>query len=363
MANNNNLSITKIKKVLSVGQVFPNYTQICKVLNQKSTGGRSKELQLQNWQRYFEFNREGHKFTITKIYDKPLPKIDKREEGNNSVYVDYIMYLIMSYLSRQEGYTATFYKTGLYKILGITNKKYSENLQKHEKRKIINKYEAVTKYDIDDFFSRTPPKLEKILFTALNNLKRRCLLDYFREYEIIEPIKKYKGLTDYVSRTATKPEVKEILDIRHEVLETMGLKDMWQVRKQNKLDEFYSMVNEIQFERHGWYRVFTKYRIVFSKENMAKDIHSVQEDIQRKLLNQSVCDSLNKQAEYRFRKDYVDPFLLDLYNENTENEKEKVTNIMSDTYLLAQSQLTDLFIKLTPLDLVQDEILMQDDIL
>lgn len=354
MANNNNLSMTKIKKTLSIGQVFPNYTQLCKALNEKITNGRSKELQLQNWQRFFEFTRDGHKFTITKIYDKEVPKEDKRKDGNNSIYVDYIMYLLMIYFSKQKGYTATFYKTSLYKILGITNRNYSENLPNNEKRKIINKYDDINKYDIDDFFSRTPPKLEKILFTALNNLKRRCLLDYFREYTILEPVNK-NGLTEYTSRTATKPEVKEILDIRHSVLEEMGLKTMWQVRAQNKLDEFYSMVNEIQFERHGWYRVFVQYKIVFSKENIIKDIDSVREDIQRKLLNQSVCDCLNNQAEYRFKKDYVDVDLYNLFAKDedkiTDKDKEK---LMSNTYLVAQSQLTDLFIKLTPSELIQN---------
>lgn len=60
----NNLTIAKVKRTLSVGQEFPNYTQLCKTLNQNPTGGRSKELQLQNWQRYFEFTRDGHKFTV-----------------------------------------------------------------------------------------------------------------------------------------------------------------------------------------------------------------------------------------------------------------------------------------------------------
>lgn len=351
---NNNLSLAKIKKTLCVGQIFPNYTKLCEALNQKPTGGRSKELQIQNWQRYFEFDREGYKFTITKIFDKPLPKIDKQEEGNNSIYVDYIMYLLMIYFSKQEGYTATFYKTGLYKILGITNKNYTENLPNNEKKKIISKYDSVNRYDIDDFFNRTPPKLEKILFTALNNLKRRCLLDYFREYVILEPVNN-RGLTEYTSRTATKSEVKEILDIRHSVLEEMEVKTIWQVRTQNKLDDFYARVNEIQFERHGWYRVFVQYKIVFSKENIIKDIDSVKEDIQRKLLNESVCDSLNRQAEYRFQKNYVD---LDLY-ELFAKDNEKLTNedrnkLMSNKYLLAQSQLTNLFIKLSPSELIQN---------
>lgn len=260
----------------------------------------------------------------------------------------------MIYFSKQEGCTASFYKTGLYKVLGITNKNYSENLPSNEKRKIISKYDSINKFDVDDFFSRTPPKLEKILFSALNNLKHRCLIDYFREYVILEPINN-RGLTEYTSRTATKSEVKEILDIRHSVLEDMGLKTMWQVRAQNKLDDFYAEVNSIQFERYGWYRVFVQYKIVFSKENIIKDIDSVREDIQRKLLNDSVCDSLNRQAECRFQKNYVDLDLYNLFAKDDEKLTDKDRNkLMSNKYLLAQSQLTDLFIKLSPSELIQN---------
>ncbi len=352
MASNNKLSLAKIKKALSVGQIFPNYTKLCEALNQKPVGGRSKELQIQNWQRYFEFSRDGHKFTITEIYDKPLPKVDKREEGNNSIYVNYVMYLLMIYFSKQEGCTAAFYKTGLYKILGITNKNYTENLPSNEKRKIISKYDAINRYDMDDFFKRTPPKLEKILFSALGNLKRRCLLDWFREYVVLEPVNN-RGLTEYTSRTATKSEVKEILDIRHSVLEEMEIKTIWQVRAQNKLDDFYARVNEIQFERHGWYRVFTQYKIVFSKENIIKDIAFVREDIQRKLLNDSVCDALNRQAECRFQKNYVDLDLYDLFADEKLTDEDR-NKLMSNKYLLAQSQLTDLFIKLSPSELIQN---------
>ena len=42
---------------------------------------------MENYKKYFEFEKSGQKFIITDIYDTPLTKEDKRRLGNNSIYV------------------------------------------------------------------------------------------------------------------------------------------------------------------------------------------------------------------------------------------------------------------------------------
>ncbi len=213
---------------LYIGQTVKNYKEMCSLLGEEVTTGKGKIYQLKDWKRYFDYEKSGQSFTITEIYDTPLPVNDKRSQGNNSIYVDYIMYLLMFYFSRREGNTEVFYKIQLYKLLGMVNSRYSERVFKNERDKIVDKLNSVTKYDVIDFYKRVPPKLEKILFTALNNLKRRCLLEYFEEYEIIE-----EGIigdaSQRISRLATNDEIKQIVDIKYEVLEHMGFNDMWQV--------------------------------------------------------------------------------------------------------------------------------------
>ena len=72
------MNIEKIKE-LYVGQEFANYRRLCEFLEEKEKGGKSKALQIKNWQRYFSFEKSGHKFIIIDVYDIPKNKIDKRK--------------------------------------------------------------------------------------------------------------------------------------------------------------------------------------------------------------------------------------------------------------------------------------------
>ena len=53
---------------------YKNYKVICNTLGENIKGGKSKRLQLKDWERYFEWKKEGYKFIVTEIYNKPLPK-------------------------------------------------------------------------------------------------------------------------------------------------------------------------------------------------------------------------------------------------------------------------------------------------
>ena len=48
------------------------------LLKQEVKGGKSKQLQLDDFKRYFDFEKAGQKFIITDIYDEPLTKEDKK---------------------------------------------------------------------------------------------------------------------------------------------------------------------------------------------------------------------------------------------------------------------------------------------
>ena len=71
------MNIEKIKE-LYVGQEFANYRRLCEFLEEKEKGGKSRDLQIKNWQRYFSFEKRGHKLIIIDVYDEPKNKIDNR---------------------------------------------------------------------------------------------------------------------------------------------------------------------------------------------------------------------------------------------------------------------------------------------
>ena len=64
------------------------YKELLSILKEEhKSSGRSRNYQLQDWKRYFNFykpNQKGHKFIITEIYTTPLPKTDGRiNNGKN----------------------------------------------------------------------------------------------------------------------------------------------------------------------------------------------------------------------------------------------------------------------------------------
>ena len=72
----------KYKDLLSVGQVFKNYKDLCETIGEPVKEGSSKRAQLKEWNRFFEYDKQGYKFIITDIYDEPKEKIDDKVIGN-----------------------------------------------------------------------------------------------------------------------------------------------------------------------------------------------------------------------------------------------------------------------------------------
>lgn len=65
-------------KQLQSGQVFKNYRHLVDFLGEDVKGGKSKQLQIKEWMRHFDYHKDGNKFIIDELYDVPLDKIDGR---------------------------------------------------------------------------------------------------------------------------------------------------------------------------------------------------------------------------------------------------------------------------------------------
>ena len=65
---------------VNVGQEFKNYKELCAYLGEQEKGGKSKDLQIKDWERYFSFEKQGHKFIITDVYDIPKEKVRKQRK-------------------------------------------------------------------------------------------------------------------------------------------------------------------------------------------------------------------------------------------------------------------------------------------
>lgn len=61
-------------KQINEGQIFKNYKKLCEYLEEQVKTGKSKQLQLKDWSRYFTWHNEGNKFVIDKVFDEPIQK-------------------------------------------------------------------------------------------------------------------------------------------------------------------------------------------------------------------------------------------------------------------------------------------------
>lgn len=68
--------IENYKDILKVGMEIKNYKYFCKLLNEDIKCSNSKDAQIKEWLRHFNYEKQGHKFIITEIYDTPKEKQD-----------------------------------------------------------------------------------------------------------------------------------------------------------------------------------------------------------------------------------------------------------------------------------------------
>jgi predicted GIY-YIG superfamily endonuclease len=59
---------------LHEGMTVKNYKELCKLLGEKIKSGNGKVKQLERWKFYFEFERNGKSYVVTKIYDDDYSK-------------------------------------------------------------------------------------------------------------------------------------------------------------------------------------------------------------------------------------------------------------------------------------------------
>ena len=315
---------------LTSNQIVKNYKEMCLLLNEMPEAGNSKKAQLKNWERFFDYGRKGQKFIIEKIYDTPFPV----PSNSNAIYVKTIELLLMHELSNKENYTCNYTKTNLFKTLGMINERY--RLHKYDyDSPVLDDY---PKWQISHFYNRTNQKLSEILFSALNSMKRRCLLMYEEQIMIHE---------NNILRIATDEEKKLILNAQKIVLDYMGYSKI----PFNKTTLFYNNVNRFLFKKYNWDYIYKEYKLIYNQQYMKKDIKIVENEIREEIkkqqlsLNCDIIDVINKQAITLYEKnkvqinDYEDKVIFEDYKDRKPFE-------YGDDYLNNQSELAELFLRI-----------------
>lgn len=172
---------------LSVGDTFKNYKALCQVLGLSVKTGNAKIYQLKEVERYIKLEHVKQSYTITEIYDNPLPKIEKRG-GNRTVYLPFTKQILSSYFMSlycsREKYYIDLTKNELYRILGLTNQFYAALLNGKVNTKDLynqNKKKIPT-FVLNNFIFETRNKLNSVLSSCLNSLVKEDLITVDKIY-------------------------------------------------------------------------------------------------------------------------------------------------------------------------------------
>ena len=339
-------------KKLKEGMVVRNYKEMCTLLGESIEAGNSRKAQLKKWQRYFNYEKDGHKFIITEIYPEPLEKEAKR--GNRAIYVDYIELLLMNYLSKKEGYTHTFTTNELYFNLAFINNNYLEYKKYGSRIKVLEdlKNTPVTHFDISKFDARVYLKFKSILFSALKSMRSRRLLEFEEQYYIS---KNKDG--DEVHEVATDEEIEQILAVEKCVLSMMGFSKINNVYLAFKGKEFKEKVSEILLEKYNWNYAYKKYKVIFLGEEIKNTIPIAEVNLQKKILNSKIIDAVDREAETQYKnnqkkiKDAFNKFLEDNDMWGTvctleDFKKQTDLFVYDENYVKAQKCLSEYFLKI-----------------
>lgn len=308
----------------------------------KYTSGEAKKAQLDgdgetSFKRFFDFEKIKSKYIITDIYDEELP-IGGRAKGNRSVYSVFIELILMNYLASKNNDTEIFTKRKLWLLLGMTNEKYGK--ASRDSLKALDN--SITDYEINQFYYRSNKKLERILLSALGNLRARRLIDWELQTVIYKEDNQDKWFV------ANDQEKKEILDTEYLVLHEFGFHKMVQVFSTFKTEEYFNRVNEILYEKHKWKTFYKRFKIIYVAKNIRQSISDVEMSLNKALLNTEVANFLNYEAEK-------------IYNEAMQKYDERLGDAIDNrgdiiaalyswkppiNYILAQKMLVDELIRI-----------------
>lgn len=276
---------------LQEGQTIKTYKELCTILDMKQTTGNGKIKQLEDLKMYCEYSREGKKYIINKIYDKPIVTLDNVLKTKNSKYIKLLANIILEYLYNNPKELKEVPISKLFVILGITNTNY--NSANYYRKELSQLYD-IRLASIYYFYSNTRMEFKNIIERCLNNLHNRRVLNWYKVIMIKDKNTKqiYK---------ADKETEKFIIDTEKETLQYLQVNNMYELMKdKKKLREF----NDIIYKETN-IDYFYAYDLVIGEKALQIEYNNVQNNKQE--LNKIII----QRSEAIFNKDKYQPFIED----------------------------------------------------
>lgn len=339
---------------LQIGQEIKNYKILCELLEEPvKNGGKSKDYQLKDFERYFSFHKQGQKFIIDEIFDEPLEKEDGRSLGNNSPYSNDIQNILLCVLYKLPSEEIIWSCNTLLNNLSMINSNYITARKDMDK---LGETMKIEKEYIYDFYNNTHKSLKGKLETALNILCKRSLIVCEKilmvQKESVQIMQNELGTprmengklcyrTFEFSDEATKEEKQLVLKTQKEVMNKLNCKDECEVICKGLWNDYSKSVNK-ELNKNNIKYSFYAYKITFNKENIKEEITGeLGEMFDRINLNNNIMDCLIKGATTRH--DNTKKIFGDVQGSPTKIKNHRLRK--SDVYIENNKQLVEKLIK------------------
>ncbi len=202
-------------ETITIGR-FKNYRRICEYLHEPIKTGKSKQLQLENWKRYFEYERDGNAFVITKVYDTVREK-GQRTSNNRKNIQSMIDYLQAKFDLDDNWYSFTDWYCNKLELMykGICNAIYHDD----EIDAVCEKYDISDSKLFCEYVSAAKSELKNMFLKALAYLEKKSKITYHDEYKFIYRLgKRTIGyvITDCINDTVKQIETTVYNDLNEE---------------------------------------------------------------------------------------------------------------------------------------------------
>lgn len=310
--------------------VLKNYKELCKVLEIKpTTGGNAKKKQLQWFEEYFTYKKDGHKFVITEISNKEVEPMKDNRDGSQNIYeyAENIERLILDILVQDKNKGKIFLsKNKFFHALEMVNVNYLDCNQRVDK---LSKYLDIDERSVQEWFDTTGGMLERSLQSALNSLRNQSLIFWSKEITIcqVEEILgseylvqiKYKNkygedVIEYITQRKTRKIIREatdnekrfILKTERIAMDILECENKQEVIRNGLWEEFENQVNSVLKDEYNIIYYYQSYKILSNPEHIQakwmKVNYLLDTDIRQNekiTVNQLVINRLEDNAQSR----------------------------------------------------------------
>lgn len=297
---------------LEIGMSIKNYKELCELLGDKVLDGKSRKLQIENWKRYFDFDRQGNKYIINEVYPTPLPK----DFSKNDVYTKYIQVILTKYLKETDD--RYFTTTKLLKLFGFVNQNWGD---------LSLLYDFCEKYDCSIqqakyYYNQLYMHVMSYCTTAFKRCLSRLSKRGFIIWEEIYRIELYDDNGKLVERDATDEEKKMYVELSYKIKQDMGIK----LLNIYNADKYYAKLND-KLSELGINKIYKTFRIFPAKSGINEAVKvSIQE------FKDSIINVNDKSVEQMLK--YVDVDIEKDIEKLTEKSNSEYDNANDDFKLI-----------------------------